>query len=369
MRIGLDARMYNWSGIGTYLKALIHGIAGLGSRDDFVCFLLPEDLAHFSPPTPNFIPQPCPVPVYSLREMTALPGLLRSHQLDLIHFPHYVYPFWANLPAVITIHDLIHLLFPHHHRTPFHRWYARVVMRQGARRAHRIITVSEYSKGDIVRHLGVSSDKVNVIYNGLLGTFSPDSDGGAEGRVRRRFGLDPPYFLYVGNAKEHKNLRGLFEAYRRLRARLGPKGLRPSLVLTVQREDLRGEEAVDPPEDVKFLGRVASSDLVDLYRGATLLALPSLCEGFGYPPLEAMACGTPVVASDAASLPEVAGDAALLVPAGNLDRLSDALYDVLTKEELRAELRRRGVERAERFSTLTMADATLRVYEEALASL
>lgn len=365
MRIGLDARMYARSGIGTYLKALLQGLARLNSPHEFICFLLPEDLSRFTPPGPNIRAEPCPVPVYSLREMAVLPSRFRPHRLDLIHFPHYIYPFWAGLPAVVTIHDLIHLLFPRHHRTPFHRWYARLVMVQGARRARRIITVSEHSKGDILRHLKVPAHKVKVIYNGLLGTFSPDEGGGAEGRVRRRFGLDPPYLLYVGNAKEHKNLPGLFEAYRRLQARLLPRG--PLLALTLRREDLRGK--MGPlPEGVRFLGMVEPTELVDLYRSACLLVLPSLYEGFGYPPLEAMACGTPVVASDAASLPEVAGEAALLVPAGDLDRLCDALYDVVTKGELRAELRRRGLERARGFTVRAMAEATLQVYEEALAS-
>ncbi|MFQ5912390.1 MAG: glycosyltransferase family 4 protein [Nitrospinota bacterium] len=391
MRIVLDARMWRWTGIGTYVQVLLEGFAeilpgGLGEarpEHEIICLVGPSDMSGFPPPggpAETFRKVACNARVYSPWEMRGLAKTLRSLDFDLVHFPHYVHPYRANFPAVVTIHDLIHLRFPSYHKTPLHYAYARHVLPRSARAAKRIITVSSHSKEDIVSRLGVPPEKVAVIHNGLAKHFTPEPDGDPSGgghpqggaaaeRVKRAFGLAGPYVLYVGNAKGHKNLHGLLRAFRRLTARMehekgGEKP--PALALTVRRGDLRGEAARVGLEGVRFLGHVSGDHLVDLYRAAAVFAFPSYYEGFGYPPLEAMACGTPVVCSNAASLPEVVGEAAIQVPPDNLDRLSSALYDLLTKEELRVRLRSEGVKRSRTFSARDMAEATLRVYQEVL---
>lgn len=381
MRVFLDARMWRWTGIGTYVQALLEGFGEVRPAHEITCLVPPEDLPAFPLPGGTDAPETlrtlaCGVPVYSVREMRGLARFLRACDFDLVHFPHYIHPYWADLPAVVTLHDLIHLRFPRCHKTPLHYLYARHVLPRSARAAKRVITVSHHSRDDIVSRLGVPPEKVTVIHNGLGRHFTPDPDGyppgeGAAGRVRGALDLSGPYVLYVGNAKVHKNLGGLLRAFRRLldrweRERIGRggEGARPTLALTVRRDELRGEAARAPHEGVRFLGRVDGGLLVDLYRGAAVFAFPSRYEGFGYPPLEAMACGTPVVCSNAASLPEVVGEAALQVPPDDLDRLSAALYDLLTREDLRGRLRSEGLRRAQMFSCRAMAEATLRVYEE-----
>ena len=373
MRILLDARMWRWTGIGTYVRVLLEGFGEIlhGGGHEGACLVPPADLPVFPiPGGPGAVRAvPCDVRVYSPWEIPALRRALRSHDFDLAHFPHYIYPYRGGFPAVVTIHDLIHLRFPSDHKTPLHYAYARHVLPRSARAARRIITVSQHSKDDIVSRLKAPAEKVKVIHNGLARGFSPDPDGDAALRVREAVGLDGPYVLYVGNAKAHKNLDGLLRAYRDLRARMereDPGRKKPALAATVRREELRPGAADGGLEGVHFLGPVNGGLLADLYRAAAVFAFPSRYEGFGYPPLEAMACGTPVVCSDAASLPEVVGGAAIQVPPDNLDRLSSALYDLLTREDLRIRLRSEGLKRVQFFTARGMAQAAWKVYEEAV---
>ncbi|MEE8110082.1 MAG: glycosyltransferase family 1 protein [bacterium] len=372
MRILLDARMWKWTGIGTYVRVLLESFAELQPQHEITCLVPLEEMGVFPLPGGKFRQLACDVPVYSIWELIGLARFLRSQDFDLVHFPHYIHPYRAGFPSVVTIHDLIHLRFPSYHKTPLHYAYARHVLPRSARAANRIITVSKHSKSDIVSRLKVSPEKVTVVYNGLAKRFAPEPaghppDGGAAGRVREALGLSGPYVLYVGNAKGHKNLHGLIRAFRRLADRMEREDAGtdpPTLAATVRREDLRGEAAGAGLDGVRFLGHVSGDLLVDLYRAAAVFAFPSHYEGFGYPPLEAMACGTPVVCSNATSLPEVVGEAAIQVPPDDLDRLSSALYDLLTKEDLRVRLRTEGLKRARSFTARAMAEATLRVYEE-----
>ncbi len=381
MRILLDARMWSWTGIGTYIQVLLEGLCEVGSDHEIQCLVPSSEISAFPLPAAaeGFRVIPCDVPVYSLGEMRGLARTLRTLDFDLVHFPHYIFPYREGLPAVVTIHDLIHLRFPFYHKTPFHFAYARHVLRRSARSARRVIAVSHHSKEDIVTYLGVSPEKVKVIHNGLPRRFVPEPKeegwddlaacrNRAAERVQKEIGLTGPYILYVGNAKEHKNLDGLIRGYHLLLDRMErerPGQARPTLALTARREDLRGNAARLPVEGVRFLGKVGGDLLMDLYRGAAVFAFPSQYEGFGYPPLEAMACGTPVVCSNAASLPEVVGEAAIQVAPHDLDHLSLALYDLLTKEDLCVQLRNEGLTRARMFTARSMAEETLHVYNAA----
>jgi glycosyltransferase involved in cell wall biosynthesis len=372
--------MWSWTGIGTYIQVLLEGFSEVGADHEIHCLVRPGETSGFPIPAASeaFRLIPCDVPVYSMGEMRGLAKALRALDYDLVHFPHYIFPYREGLPAVVTIHDLIHLRFPSYHKTPLHFAYARHVLPRSARSARRVIAVSHHTKEDIVTYLGVSPEKVKVIHNGLPRRFMPgpkeesgddlsaDRNRAAE-RIQKETGLTGPYILYVGNAKKHKNLDGLIRAFRLLLDRIKREKTgqaAPTLALTARREDLRGKAARLSLEGVRFLGKVSGDLLVDLYRGAGVFAFSSRYEGFGYPPLEAMACGTPVVCSNAASLPEVVGEAAIQVAPDDLDHLSSALYDLLTKEDLCVRLRNEGLRRARMFTAQSMAEETLNVYDE-----
>lgn len=370
--------MWRWSGIGTYVRTLLDGLVEIHSDHKICCLIRREDREEI---TQSGIEEggiqilECPVKVYSPWEMIGLAQFLRGFNFDLVHFPHYIYPFWRKgLRSVVTIHDLIHLRFPKYHKTPLHYAYARYVMPKSAHAAQTVITTSNHSRRDIVNYLGVAPEKVQVVYNGLKKGFSAEADPSKRGafeRVKNRLGLADPYILYVGNAKEHKNLEGLFQAFGQMLRRWDREqaGLeRPTLAVTVTQEELRGNAAVTIPDSIRFLGNIEGGMLADLYRAAALLALPSHYEGFGLPPLEAMACGAPVVCSNATSLPEVVGEAAIQVPPDDLDRLSSSLYDLLTLEDVRIRLRNEGLKRARLFTANAMAMATLRIYEDAISA-
>ena len=251
-------------------------------------------------------------------------------------------PMVSSRPFVFVIHDLIHVNYPGEASLLKRLYYDRVV-RPAARRAFKVLTVSEYSKREIVDWSGVSPDKVEVVYNGVGNEFS------TEGEARKS---DRPYILYVGNQKPHKNVDSLLaampEVLKTADVRLAISGT-PSEMATdqIRKHGLEG--------NVEFLGKLTDEELAAAYRGAEATVLPSEYEGFGLPVIESMACGTPVVCSNATSLPEVAGDAAVLV---GTDRTSiaDGIVRVLTNESLRVDLRKLGLERASQFSWESTAE-------------
>ena len=361
MRIGIDARMISMGGIGTYLKSLL---AGLSRRDDdveYVLFLQEKDMDCCSGLGSNFRRVVCAALPYSLAEQVTLPRLLGRERLDLIHHPHYFAPFFGKTPMVATIHDLIHQLFPALCPSALHWRVSKWMIARTARRARVILAVSEHTKKDIVEHLGVPDEKIRVTHNAL----PPGWEEGLAPRpeVLERLG-DAPYFLYVGNHKRHKNLQLLLDAFTDLLKEVN--GVR--LVMTGERESLDGVlRFLDLGEEVVFVGQMPQEALPGIYRPARALVFPSHYEGFGYPPLEAMACGVPPIVSDAAALPEVVGDAGLIVPRGDKDALRNAMLRILREPDLRNALAEKSKERARFFHWEKLAAETLRAYRDALS--
>ena len=361
MRIGIDARMISMGGIGTYLKSLF---AGLSRRDDdveYVLFLQEKDMDYCSDLGRNFRRVVCAALPYSLAEQVTLPRLLGRERLDLIHHPHYFAPFFGKTPMVATIHDLIHQLFPALCPSPLHWRVSKWMIARTARRARIILAVSEHTKKDIVGHLGVPDEKIRVTHNAL----PPGWEEGLAPRpeVLERLG-DAPYFLYVGNHKRHKNLQLLLDAFTDLLKEVD--GVR--LVMTGERESLDGVlRFLNLGEEVVFLGQMPQEALPGIYRPARALVFPSHYEGFGYPPLEAMACGVPPIVSDAAALPEVVGDAGLIVPRGGKDALRNAMLRILKEPDLRNALGEKSKERARFFHWKKLAAETQRAYRDALS--
>ncbi|HEX7927641.1 MAG TPA: glycosyltransferase family 1 protein [bacterium] len=361
-RIAIDARKLGDYGIGDYLWNLVDQLHRIDSDTQYV-------ILHQSPP-----PGPLARPAqwvhdgsgkYSIREQLSLPWHAWREGVDLLHCPHYVVPLVRPCKLVVTIHDIIHLVLGHYWSWPA-RQYARFMLGQAVR-AEGIITVSEGAKRDIVERLGVSSDRITVIHNGVSEAFHPVSDPRALEAMRARYQLVAPYLLCVGNPRmRHKNLVTAVRAFRLLvergeqEATLVIAGGPPSREVI---EALRAEAGA-ARDRLRFPGFVRDEDMPALFTAAAAFVWPSLYEGFGIPPVQAMACGTPVVSSNASVMPEILGDAAVLVQALEVDAYATALRRVLDDSAWRNELAARGFARAARYRWADHAERTLRVYRD-----
>jgi glycosyltransferase involved in cell wall biosynthesis len=352
VRIGIDARKLHDFGIGTYIRNLLWQLAKLDRDTEFVLLCRPEDRGLLSSVGENFRPVPETAGNYSVSEQLKIPFALRRERVTLFHAPHYVLPPLVACRSIVTIHDCIHLMFPQYLPNRLAFTYARASITLASRRASRVLTVSETSKRDILRFVDVPSDKIDVIYNAYDERFVLEPREEDVVRVRERFQLQDRFVLYAGNVKPHKNLGRLIEAFDRVRAR-GLDQLKLVLIGDEISKYTALRRAVHQHrlhKHVRFLGYLPQETLAVMYRLAGVFVFPSLYEGFGLPPLEAMASGTPVVTSNVSSLPEVAGDAAVLVDPHDPDAIADGIYRVLTDETLCADLRRRGSARARQFS-------------------
>ena len=299
-------------------------------------------------------------------------GVVRAAQragCALLHLPADLGPIRGRFPLVLTVHDLAVLRFPQLFR-PWHGRYTRFVLPRVARRARMVIAVSAATKQDVVELLGVPEERVRVIPNGLPPAVEPvPTDSKRAHSVRARYALPERFVLTVGSIEPRKNLRRLIEAIAVVAER--PKGQDVALVHVGP----AGWLSQDIPElvrahgngRVRFLGHIPTADLAVLYCLARCCAYPSLWEGFGFPVLEAMASGCPVLTSRVSSLPEVAGDAALLVEPTSTDEIADGLTRLWTDDNLREQLVQRGIERAKQFSWKRAAMETAAVYDAALA--
>jgi glycosyltransferase involved in cell wall biosynthesis len=303
-----------------------------------------------------------------LWEQLVLPIAARRWRADLLHAGAHVAPLLGACPTVVTFHDLSFYLYPAAFNRP-NRLYLQTFARRSARLARRIIAVSESTRRDVVRLLGVAPEKVDVAWNGVDSWFRPEADPERLRAFRSEQHLSERFILFLGTLEPRKNLPTLLRAYALARR----QGVEEPLILAGgmgwgDLELARLVDELDLRAAVRTVGYVSPGEQASWYNAATLLAYPSLYEGFGLPALEAMACGTPVVASDRSSLPEVVGDAGLLVDPVDPAALADALARVLRDEALRGELGARGIERARRFTWEAAARATVQTYRRALAS-
>ncbi|MGD8239440.1 MAG: glycosyltransferase family 1 protein [Armatimonadota bacterium] len=364
MRIGIDARtvLGRKTGDRSYTLGLIHGLASVGAGHEFVLYVDRDPGDALQPPGPSFAVRTVTRPGGRLWTLLALPAAARRDGLDVLHV-QYMLPFRAPCPVVTTIHDVSFRLHP--------EWFTlrdRLVFALGLpgslRRAAAIMAVSECTRADLVREYGVPLDKVHVTPNALPPDFTPPADPDLE-RVRARYALPDPYALFLGVLQPRKNpvrtIRGFVRAKREanlphLLAMVGKRGWLHGDVLPTVRE-------LEAEADVLFPGYAADEDLPALYAAADLFLFPTLYEGFGIPVLEAFACGTPTIASGTSGTAETAGDAALLVDPYSEDEIAEAIVRALTDEELRGELRRKGLRRARDFSWERTAELTIACYE------
>jgi glycosyltransferase involved in cell wall biosynthesis len=369
LRIAIDARKLHDFGIGTYVRNLVHELARQDHDDEYVLLCRKADVDFVRALGSRFHPFVEQSGNYSVREQVSIPMSLRRARPQLFHAPHYVVSPLTAVPYVVTIHDCIHLRFPQYLPNRRALLYARTMMNLSARRARRVLTVSQASKQDILQYLRIPAAKVEVVYNALderLATPPTDAD---LARVRERYLLTSPFILYTGNIKPHKNVDRLIEAYSILRRR-GVEDVKlliigeeiskyPNLRRLVHRHQLHPH--------VRFFGHVPDDTLAALYRLASVFVFPSLYEGFGLPPLEAMAAGAPVITSNISSLPEVVGDAALLIDPMDAAAIADAMARVLGDAALREQLICKGRERVKHFSWTRSVARTREIYAEVVA--
>jgi glycosyltransferase involved in cell wall biosynthesis len=371
MKIGIDARtLFKPSGgVGTYLRNLLGGLSTLDSDHQYILFFDEE------PPQKldfleelNFTTRTLRLPLgqnLTTWNNLRLPLELRSHPVDIFHFPFYTVPLLKSAKWVVSIHDITYKIHPEWFDwkgwltfRPFSYWAVKM--------AERILTCSYASKEDILRCYKIPEQKVVVTYYGVSKDFQPVDNPDKLAQVQKKYHLHHPLILYVGSFTVRKNLVRLIRAFHRLIAEkkldaylllvgrpLSPSPDLPSLVKELELEHRISFISDYIPQEVLCL----------LYNLADLFVYPSLYEGFGLPPLEAMACGTPVVTSHISSLPEITGDAAILINPYDPGEIAEALFEGLTNPVLRKELVQKGLERVQQFSWKKTAWETLQVYQ------
>jgi len=383
MRLGING--FFWSrettGSGQYTRQLVNGL--LTFPDETECFLFRpksgevrrEPVTSRKKMQEHFLSLPFPLSENWAKlwfEQVSYPRACVDQDVDVAHIPYFAPPVQYGSTIVVTIHDLIPLILPAYRGSILVRLYTRLVA-VGARRATAIITDSHSSKKDLIDLLAIPPDRVHVIHLAANEMFNPVRDTVRLNMVRQKYALHEEYVLYLGGFDRRKNLETLLAAFGsiddslRARAHLVIAGHLPEENTPLFPDPRLIAERLGLQDRVSFIGWVPEKDKPALYSGATLFVFPSLYEGFGLPPLEAMACGTAVIASDRSSLPEISGEGALLVDPHDVDGLARAMSTLVADEGRRAELAAKGLEQAQRFSWRRTVAETMAVYQSVAA--
>jgi len=368
LHIVIDVRRIRDFGIGTYIRNLTRALSSLDRENQYTLIARPGELEQLERLGPNFHPVAIAGEDRGLRHNLQLTGYLRSLKPSLYHIPLNSVPWRMPRPYVLTIHDMSTLLFPG--RRDFRRMMHEERYRRGVQRAARIVTVSNATRRDIESVLRIPGGRISTIYNAPDPSFTLEHRPNDK-QILDRYSIKYPYILYAGTLWPRKNIPRLVEAF---------AVLRQELIQHPQYRDLRlviiGDEHSKNPAvrravvltrteaAVRFLGFVPLDTLRVFYRAAELFAFPSLYEGFGLAPLEAMACGTPVVASDLPSLTEAVGNAAELVRPDNVFDIARGIREVLLNPERRKQLSAAGLAQAGRFHWDSTAQQILSIYRE-----
>ncbi|MFH1460858.1 MAG: glycosyltransferase family 1 protein, partial [Patescibacteria group bacterium] len=370
----IDARFYGpkQKGLGRYVQKLIENLERIDENNQYIIFLRKENWSEYQPQNPNFQKVLADCHWYTLKEQILMPFKIRQAKIDLMHFPHFNVPLFYSGRFIITIHDLILKRFPTRRKTffgPIRYWLKalgyQMVISSAIKRARKIIAVSNFTKQDILKYFKVEPDKIEVIYEGVpldsgltlrVATFRE-----AKGRARK---VEPekcqPYLLYVGNAYPHKNLERLILAFEKLSQE--KKDLQLVLVGESDYFYQQLQKQFSHLQNLIFADFVTDQELARLYQNASLYVFPSLCEGFGLPPLEAMVHNLPVVAARSSCLPEVLGQAAVYFNPEDIEDIRQKIKRVLTNKQLQGELISAGREKIKEYDWQKMAQETLKRY-------
>jgi glycosyltransferase involved in cell wall biosynthesis len=402
MKIGIDARLYGPRnrGLGRYIQKLIEHLEKIDQKNQYIIFLRRANWDNYQPKNSNFKKILADYRWYSLKEQIFMPWKIWQQKLDLIHFPHYDVPIISSIfPAsygivelvlskakgsprndrrIVTIHDLVITRFPNQRATTLNPllykikfWAYRLVIWLAVKRAKKIITVSEFSKKEIIDYFKLPSEKIVVTYEGvdkIANRKSQIAKNSAQQiliNINKYQSISSPYLLYVGAAYPHKNLENLLKAFKILTTSYNLKSYK--LVLVGEQDyfykKLKQEvKKLGLQKKVSFTGYLDDQTLNQVYQNALCYVFPSYYEGFGLPGLEAMAQGVPVIASQAGSLPEILGQAALYFDPHDVEDMARVINKVINDEALRKDMIKKGFEQIKKFNWEKCAKETLEIY-------
>ncbi len=360
-------------GIGTYIRNVVRTLARLDRESDYFLIGLPAKVDECGPLPANFHSVPLADLENTLKGAIEFRAIVRRLQCDVVHIPHLFWiPRGLPCPYVLTVHDLLEHMRGAGDRSNLRRNLHLQLTRRALRKAARILAVSQFTRNEVQKLFGVADDRIEVVYNAIDERFlHGHASPGDRDLIAERYQVNYPFVLYAGAIRPHKNVVRTIEAFSALKTELEKEQQLPDLKLIIIGDDLSGHPGLrrtvvrsGVQNDVRFLGFVPIEVLRIFYDVAKVFVFPSLYEGFGLPPLEAMAHGTPVVTSNTSSLPEVAGNAALLVNPENVFEIQRALQRALLDPALRGRMKQRGYEQAQRFSWTSSVERILAIYRE-----
>ncbi|MHA1380624.1 MAG: glycosyltransferase family 4 protein [Candidatus Helarchaeota archaeon] len=360
------------TGVGKYATALVDALGKFDNENHYWIFVKKNQVNEFNPKKKNFHIIECSnllnLKVFRvLWEQFLLPFIVLIKKIDILHSIHYTTPFLFSLRRIITFHDMTFFILPKKH-TLLKRIFFKLIIPFSAKRADRIISVSESTKKDIESILKVSGRKIDVVYEIIDSIYRPIEKKNLILEIKKKYGIYNNFILYVGTLEPRKNVSGLIRAYHNL---VLSRNIVQDLVIIGKKgwgyeEIFKTVKDLNLGDRVVFTGYVPDSELVYFYNAAEIFIYPSFYEGFGIPPLEALACGTPTISSNISSMPEVVGDAGILIDPSNTKELSQMIFKLLSSKNLRENFRKKGLERAKEFSSERMAKKTIDSYRKVL---
>ncbi len=360
-------------GIGTYIRNVVRTLARLDRDSKYFLIGSPAKVAECGPLPPNFHAVALDGRDDTIKGNLDFRAIVRRLGCDVVHIPHLFWiPRGLGCPYVLTVHDLLEHMYGSHNASSFRRSLHFYMTRRVLRKAARVIAVSQFTRNEIEKLLAIPDARIEVVYNAIDERFLHGHATEADRElIAQRYLVNHPFILYAGAIRPHKNVVRIIEAFSALKNELQKEQLFPDLKLIIIGDDLSSHPRLrrtvvrgGVQNDVRFLGFVPIEVLRIFYDVAKVFVFPSLYEGFGLPPLEAMAHGTPVVASNTSSLPEVAGNAALLVNPENVFEIQRGLQRALVDPAMRAQMKQRGYEQAQRFSWTASVSRILEIYRE-----
>ncbi len=370
MRIAIDIRKINEFGVGTYIWNLVRNLAGIDDRNDYLLVGSQRNFHELGPLPPNFKQLYQPEENGLWRDNISIPFDLHRQRLDVVHIPHHEAPFFTPSKLVVTIHDCVHLLFPQEDSSNFGNYRSYLRTKRVVHAAQHVLAVSRSTKDDLINIFELPDSKISVVHNALDERFAFTHTPGERKQVLERYQLKDPFVLYSGKIRPHKNVHRLIEAFAVLKNELGDSDRYKNLKLIIIGDELSKHQYLrltvirsGAQQDVRFFGFVPYPILRVFYQSAELFAFPSLYEGFGLPPLEAMANRAPVLASNTSSLPEVLEDAAVLVNPENVFDIARGMKLILSDDAVRQRLIQKGLEQVAKFSWKLAAQRVLERYQ------